>query len=36
VPAKDDGGWQFLREIREKIKAVDPRIILIAEELPND
>lgn len=30
------GGWNFLRELREKIKAIDPRIILIAEELPND
>jgi 1,4-alpha-glucan branching enzyme len=29
------GGWQFLREVREKIKAVDRRILLIAEELPN-
>ena len=29
------GGWQFLREIREKVKAVDPSILLIAEELPN-
>ena len=29
------GGWQFLREVREKVKAVDPKILLIAEELPN-
>jgi 1,4-alpha-glucan branching enzyme len=29
------GGWAFLREIREKLKAVSPRILLIAEELPN-
>ena len=29
------GGWQFLREVREKVKAVDPGILLIAEELPN-
>jgi 1,4-alpha-glucan branching enzyme len=29
------GGWHFLREVREKIKAVHPGIILIAEELPN-
>lgn len=29
------GGWQFLRELREKVKAVDPGIVLIAEELPN-
>ncbi|NGZ96717.1 MAG: 1,4-alpha-glucan branching protein [Nitrospira sp. WS110] len=29
------GGWEFLREVREKIKFVDPRILLIAEELPN-
>ncbi|HST93371.1 MAG TPA: alpha-amylase family glycosyl hydrolase [Microvirga sp.] len=29
------GGWDFLREIRAKVKALDPRIILIAEELPN-
>ena len=33
--AGSGGGWQFLREVREKIKAVDPRILLIAEELPN-
>jgi len=30
------GGWDFLREIRAKVKAVDPGIVLIAEELPND
>lgn len=29
------GGWPFLREIREKLNAVSPRILLIAEELPN-
>jgi 1,4-alpha-glucan branching enzyme len=29
------GGWQFLREVREKVKAIDPSILLIAEELPN-
>ncbi len=29
------GGWEFLREVREKVKAIDPRILLIAEELPN-
>jgi 1,4-alpha-glucan branching enzyme len=29
------GGWEFLREIREKVKAFDSRIVLIAEELPN-
>jgi 1,4-alpha-glucan branching enzyme len=29
------GGWRFLREVREKLRAVDPRILLIAEELPN-
>ena len=29
------GGWHFLREVREKVKTVDPGIILIAEELPN-
>ncbi len=29
------GGWSFLREMREKTKAIDPGIILIAEELPN-
>lgn len=29
------GGWRFLREVREKAKAVDPGIIMIAEELPN-
>ncbi len=29
------GGWEFLREIRAKAKAVNPGIILIAEELPN-
>lgn len=31
----DGGGWRFLREVRQKAKAVDPGIILIAEELPN-
>jgi 1,4-alpha-glucan branching enzyme len=30
------GGWDFLREIRAKVKSVDRGIILIAEELPND
>ena len=30
------GGWDFLREIRAKVKAVHSGIILIAEELPND
>ena len=29
------GGWNFLREIRAKVKSVDPNIVLIAEELPN-
>ena len=29
------GGWAFLREIRAQLKAVSPRILLIAEELPN-
>jgi 1,4-alpha-glucan branching enzyme len=29
------GGWDFLREIRARVKAVNPGIILIAEELPN-
>jgi len=29
------GGWGFLREVREKAKAVHPGIIMIAEELPN-
>ena len=29
------GGWRFLREVRQKAKAVDRGIILIAEELPN-
>jgi 1,4-alpha-glucan branching enzyme len=29
------GGWRFLREVRAAAKAVDPGIILIAEELPN-
>jgi 1,4-alpha-glucan branching enzyme len=29
-------GWYFLREIREKVKQYDSRIILFAEELPND
>lgn len=29
------GGWNFLREIREKVKAVYKDIVLIAEELPN-
>lgn len=31
----DGGGWNFLREVRQKAKAVHPGIILIAEELPN-
>ncbi len=30
------GGWNFLKEIRAKVKAVDPGILLIAEELPNN
>src|SRR3984893_376130 len=30
------GGWEFLCEIRRQVKAVDPGILLIAEELPND
>src|SRR3954471_6877480 len=30
------GGWEFLCQIRREVKAVDPRILLIAEELPND
>jgi 1,4-alpha-glucan branching enzyme len=30
------GGWEFLRAIRAAVKAVDPGIVLIAEELPND
>lgn len=30
------GGWEFLREIRRKVKALDPGILLVAEELPND
>lgn len=29
------GGWEFLRAIRAAVRAVDPGIILIAEELPN-
>jgi 1,4-alpha-glucan branching enzyme len=29
------GGWRFLREVREKAKAIDRGIILMAEELPN-
>ncbi|MFO0911035.1 MAG: alpha-amylase family glycosyl hydrolase, partial [Isosphaeraceae bacterium] len=29
------GGWGFLREVRAAAKAVNPGIILIAEELPN-
>jgi 1,4-alpha-glucan branching enzyme len=29
------GGWRFLREIRDHVKAVHPGIVLIAEELPN-
>lgn len=29
------GGWNFLREVRSKAKAVDAGIVLIAEELPN-
>jgi 1,4-alpha-glucan branching enzyme len=30
------GGWEFLCEIRRQVKAIDPGILLIAEELPND
>jgi hypothetical protein len=30
------GGWAFLCEMRRQVKAVDPGILLIAEELPND
>jgi len=30
------GGFEFLREVRKKIKDVDPNIIMIAEELPNN
>lgn len=30
------GGWEFLRAVRASVKAVDPGIVLIAEELPND
>ena len=30
------GGWEFLCEIRRQVKAMDPGILLIAEELPND
>lgn len=30
------GGWQFLREIRKAAKSVDRKLLLIAEELPND
>jgi 1,4-alpha-glucan branching enzyme len=33
--AGSGGGWDFLREIRAKVKAVNPAIIMIAEELPN-
>jgi 1,4-alpha-glucan branching enzyme len=29
------GGWNFLREIRSRVKSLDPAIVLIAEELPN-
>lgn len=29
------GGWRFVREVRAKAKAVDPGLVLIAEELPN-
>jgi 1,4-alpha-glucan branching enzyme len=29
------GGWNFLRKMRSSVKAIDPGIILIAEELPN-
>lgn len=34
--AGSGGGWDFLREIRTQVKAIDPNIILIAEELPNN
>jgi 1,4-alpha-glucan branching enzyme len=30
------GGWEFLCEMRRQVKSVDPSILLIAEELPND
>lgn len=30
------GGWNFLREIRARVKALDPGILMIAEELPNN
>lgn len=29
------GGWDLLRQLRPAIKSVDPRIVLIAEELPD-
>jgi 1,4-alpha-glucan branching enzyme len=30
------GGWEFLCDMRRQVKAIDPGILLIAEELPND
>ena len=32
----DGGGWNFLREARAKVREVDPRILLIGEEFPDN
>lgn len=29
-------GWSFIKELRYKLKQIDPKILLIAEELPNN
>ncbi len=35
LPGKESG-WNFIKEMRHEIKAVDPKILLIAEELPDN
>ncbi|AUD04337.1 alpha-amylase family glycosyl hydrolase [Spirosoma pollinicola] len=30
------GGWEFLNDMRQALKKLDPNIVMIAEELPND
>lgn len=30
------GGWEFLEDLRQALKKLDPNIVMIAEELPND
>jgi 1,4-alpha-glucan branching enzyme len=36
TPSRDDGGWDFLHYLRQKLKALDPQCLLMAEQLPND